>query len=495
MDNLNIFRRKIITYLFYAALAVIFSAPVNAATLSLEAALSNMVKLHPLVQIKNLEQQSAAYELGKAESQLGWYFNGSTGASHDLSFFGTPTDKANAGLGLEKTFGFGGRVNLDGSYVYQDDEFTISPQIPNPSASTNFDIKYLHPLGRGAGNPGYQTGIKDAKANQVISQANWQENRDELSKQIIDLFFALAKTNAQIVNTELAINRAKRLKKYTSENIKLGVSEKKDMLQAVARLRASIADKRSLLVIKERQHIALNRAAAFPWDLRVKLAKNITINSIPQHDFDELYEQAKNNSWGLKRSNANIAIAESIIEKSRDLNRDDFNLTLSAGSRNRSGEVSGGDFNESDYAAGIQLEYRRALDRQGLEGELIQAQINKSIGYQRINAITLDLGYQLSSLLSEMRETKASLAISKKRLQAENKKIDEAIKRYRNGRADTSELIQFENDLRFAEFTVTNKQLELKRMSARFDLLIGALWQRINASHQPVGGRANEVHN
>ncbi|MFV1992779.1 MAG: TolC family protein, partial [Acidiferrobacterales bacterium] len=426
--------------------------------------------------------------LNKAESQLGWYLNGGTGASHDLSSFGTPTDKANAGLGLEKTFGFGGRVNVDGTYVYQDSEFTISPQIPNPYASTNFDIKYIHPLGRGAGNPVYQRGVEDAKAVKIISQANWQENRDEISKQIIDLFFGLAKTNAQIANTELAINRAKRLKAYTSKNIKLGVSEKKDMLQAEARLRSSVADKRSLQVIKERQHIALNRVSAFPWDLRTKLATNITIKNIKPGDFDELFDQVKNYSGSLKRSKANITIAESIIERSRDLNRDDFNLTLSAGSRNRNGQVSDGDFNQSDYAAGIQLEYRRALDRQGLEGELTQAQINRSIGYQEIRAITLDLGYQLSTLLSEIQETKISLANSKKRLQAENKKIDEATKRYRNGRADTAELLLFESDLRFAEFTVANKKLELKRISARFDLLTGGLWQRINASNEPVGG-------
>ena len=274
----------------------------------------------------------------------------------------------------------------------------------------------------------------------------------------------------------------------TSNNIKLGVSEKKDMLQAVARLRSSLADKRSLQVIRERQHIALNRVSAFPWDLRARLVTDITINNVKQGDFDDLFDQVKEYSWRLKRSNANITVAESIIERSRDLNRDDINLTLSAGTRNINGDVSNGDFSESDYAAGIQLEYRRALDRQGLEGELTQAQINKSIGYQEIEAVTLDLGYQLSTLLSEIQKTKTSLAISKKRLQAENKKIDEATKRYRNGRADTAELLLFESDLRFAEFTVANKQLELKRISVRFDLLTGGLWQRINTSQQPLGG-------
>jgi len=489
MKSINFFKTKKIIHFILPVVVFIYTVPVSAASLSLEAALSNMVKLHPLVKIKSLEQESAVYELNKAESQLGWYLNGGTGASHDLSSFGTPTDKANAGLGLEKTFGFGGRVNLDGSYVYQDSDFTISPQIPNPSASTNFDLKYIHPLGRGSGNPLYQTGVKDAKANQIISEANWQENRDELSKQIIDLFFGLAKTDAQIANTDLAIKRAKILKAYTNKNIKLGVSEKKDILQAEARLQSSIADKRSLKVIRERQHIALNRVSAFPWNLRAKLVTKITINNNKQQEFDDLFGVVKNNSWRLKRSNANITIAESIIEKSRDLNRDDFNLTLSAGSRNRNGQVTDGNFNQSDYAAGIQLEYRRALDRQGLEGELTQAQINKSIGYQEIEAVTLDLGYQLSTLLTEIQETKASLARSKKRLQAENKKLDEATERYRNGRADTSELLQFERDLRLAEFTVTNKQLELKRMSARFDLLTGNLWQRINASYQTVVGQ------
>lgn len=464
-------------------LLTFFNSPtVFSASLSLQQVLTNMVKLHPLVQIKSLEQQSAALDLGKAESKTGWYLKGNAGTDHDLSFLGTPTDISTAGLGLEKTFGFGGRVSIDGTYKYEDADLTLSPQIPNPSASTNFDLKYIQPLGRGFGNPEYKTALKNAEASKIIAQTNWQENRDGLSKQVIDLYFSLAKTNAQIDNTLLAINRAKRLKQYTAKNINLGISEKKDFLQTEARLQASIAEKGSLRVIRERQYIALNRLTAFPWQLRYELVTKEPDKLIPQNSFDDSYKQVKESSWGLKRNNAQIMIAESFINQSRDLNRDDFNITLSAGSRNRNGEVAGEDFNETDYAAGIQLQYRRALDRQGLESELTQAQLKKSIGYQEQSAITLDLGYQLSSLLAEMNELQSSLIRSKKSLRVEKEKNNEALKRYRNGRADTSELIIFENDYRFAEFTVTNKQLELQRMLAQLDLLKGKLWERIDLS-------------
>lgn len=477
--HINNYKKILLAGLFILPV-MIYVPNALAESKSLEQVLVNMVKLHPLVQIKNLEQQSAALDLNKAESKTGWYLKGNAGANHDLSFLGTPTDISTAGLGLEKTFAFGGRVSVDGSYKYEDADLTLNPQIPNPSASTNFDLKYTHPLGRGAGNPDYYAGIKNAEASKIIAQANWQENRDELSRQVIDLYFSLAKVNAQIDNTLLAIKRAKRLKQYTVTNINLGVSEKKDLLQAEARLQASIAEKGSLQVIRERQYIALNRLTALPWQLRFDLVTNESDKLNLQSNFDDSYEQVKENSWGLKRNNARIMVAETFISTSRDLNRDDFNITLSAGSRNRTGEVAGEDFNESDYAAGIQLQYRRALDRQGLESELTQAQLKKSIGYQEQSAITLDLGYQLSSLLSEMNELQSSLVRSKKSLRVEKSKNNEVLKRYRNGRADTSELIIFENDYRFAEFTVTNKQLELQRMLARLDLLKGELWKRIN---------------
>lgn len=451
-----------------------------AATFSLEQILVNMVKLHPLVQIKNLEQESAILDINKAESKTSWYLKGNAGTSHDLSFLGTPTDVSNAGLGLEKTFDFGGRVSVDGNYKYEDAELTVNSQIPNPSASTNFDLKYMQPLGRGAGNPDYHAGIKNAEASKISAEAKWQENRDGLTKQVIDLYFSLAKTNAQIKNTELAIIRAERLKKYTTTNINLGIAEKKDLYQTDARLQASIAEKGSLLVIRERQYIALNRLAAFPWGLRFELQTNNSINSSGSINFDETYELVKRNSWGLKKNKAQIMLAESFIDQSRDLNRDDFNVTVSAGSRNRNGEVFGEEFNETDYAAGIQLEYRRALDRQGLESELTQAQIQKSIGYQEKSAITLDLGYQLSSLVSEMKELRQSLARSQKRFRIENKKNKDVLSRYKNGRANTSELLEFENDYRFSEYTVTNKRLELQRMHAQLELLKGDLWNRIN---------------
>ena len=152
---------------------------------------------------------------------------------------------------------------------------------------------------------------------------------------------------------------------------------------------------------------------------------------------------------------------------------------LSVGARNG----TGGGVDESDYAASAMIEYQRPLSRQGLEAEVFQAQISQDIARRQIKQAKDDLRYQVEGLVSELGTGQTALNTSKSRLEVEKEKLAETRERYRTGRADTTQLIQFENELNQAEFSVDQQTLELARKQQTLKLLRGVLWDEMQLEH------------
>lgn len=446
--------------------------------LTLHEALANMIKHHPLLKVNRLEASRSQLRSKIVEGQLAWSVKGQAQNSHDLSFLGTPSDRTDISAGLEKTWGFGGRVNLDATYGYEDSETTISPVYPNPSRSTNLDLSYRQPLARGWGNPSYEQGLVEAEAAEKIALANWQETRDGLGENLVELFFVIARINAQIRNAESGIERSRRLKKYVLGNIRLGIAEEKDLLQAEAQLSAGLAERQRLQTQWEVQQLSLNRIAGLPPPLRFSPVVPASGDQ-SEPGLDVVLPKSIANSYAIKRSEARVLQANAAIEKGKDQTKDKLDLVLSGGQRRLTGESSAGDIDETDYASLVRLEYRRTLNRDGLEAVLTDAQLQRSIAYQEIEAYKLDLQYRLTSLVSEYRENRLLLDRNKDRQKKERLKYREAEERYQSGREITSILIQFENELRAAELLVLEREIEIQRILARINLLSGNMWNGI----------------
>ena len=159
---------------------------------------------------------------------------------------------------------------------------------------------------------------------------------------------------------------------------------------------------------------------------------------------------------------------------------------LSAGARSGTGPG----FEQSDYAASAKIEYQRPLSRQGLEAEVYEAQISQDIARRQIKQARDDLRYQIEGLVSELRTGQIALDTSRSRLEVEKAKLVETRERYRTGRADTTQLIQFENELNQAEFSVDQQTLELARKQQTLKLLRGVLWNELQLEN--TGLEANK---
>ncbi len=464
---------------------------VAAESFTLHQTLRLVMQTYPSVEIAHMQAKRAQQDVIKARSMLGWNLGGQVGANHDLSqFSGTPSNSANLSADLSRQLASGGSIGLGGSYNYEDSSFSFGPTFPNPSHFSRIDANLRKPLAKGTGNLQYNEGLKSAKAGERIARANEQGVRDGLAMQTIELFYLAALTQAQMETANDAISRARQLKGVVRSNARMGLSEEKDLLQAEAQLQARIADHDSLVTAWEQQRTSINRLINRPRAAEFTPILHDKDGSVDS-DVDTILEQAKTHSPDLHRQLAQIEIAESQLAVSKDSSKSTLDLVLGLGYGNKQGPATLPNpyVNESDYAAGVRLEFRKALDNSGNEAIVTQAMLDRSIALREAERIRDDMKYNVTGLIAGIKKTNISLASQRRRVIVEKKKVDEAIKRYRTGRTDTTQLILFENDYQIGKLARERHRIELARKHASLELMRGILLQEVMA---PATGHKGE---
>ena len=466
---------KIFNFIFLFSLCVDASAQ----KMSLTQVLQQVIDHYPSVKIAAYQLERAQQENKKVESQLGWQLNSQAGFSRSVSLFGTPTDSLRVSAGMSRKLESGATLGMDAAINRDDASNVFSPTLPNPLTSTSINLNYRHPLKKGADNPAYIEGLEIASGENSLAEADAKTIYDQLASQVIDLYLAAAVTKARINSIDQSILRSKRLKKYISGRLELGVSEEKDILQVNAQLAGQQAEYQGLLMGWQKQKISLNRLMGKRWDMEFNPVVSILMNKSDEVG-DALLAQVENNSASLLNLKGQLQLAESKIKTRRDAKEDNLDLVMSIGNRTSAGDTVAGDTNESELVGGVQIEFSRGIDRRGHDTELYQAQIDRGIVLQNRKQVLEDLQYRLSTLLAEIKSGKNALDAYKKSANSEKKKLAEAESRYKKGRADTDQLIQFEAQLSLAELSVDLQQIELQRRYYELNLLTGDLWKSIH---------------
>ena len=96
---------------------------------------------------------------------------------------------------------------------------------------------------------------------------------------------------------------------------------------------------------------------------------------------------------------------------------------------------------------------------------------------EQLAKVKHDIAYAVESLVQQTADNKNAVKSNKKRLDVEQQKMQDALQRYREGRADTREIIEFENDLFASSLVYENQKLQLARTYASLNLLMGRIWQ------------------
>jgi len=445
--------------------------------LSLAQVLQKVVDHYPSIKSAAFQVQKAREENIKVESQLSWILNANAGYRRDTSaFLGTAIDRYNVGGSINRSLDNGGTLGFNGSVAREDSAVSFGPTFPNPLTKSRLDVNYRHRFEKGAGNPRYEEGLETAQASEKLALSDSLSLYDQLALQVIDLYIGAAITQARIKSIEKTIQRTERLRSYIKDEFKLGLSEEKDVLQVNARLSINRADKKSLQVAWSRQLVSLNRLMGRHWDKSlIPEIENINKNN----DFNQVYLKSQKHSPDLKRIDARLQLADSQIRSSRDKRKDDLDMILFLGNDFNQGELPGNNLNESELVGGLSIEFNRGLDKSGFDAELRQAHYERSLALQDKKQILEDLQYSISSLLVEIESSDQALIAFEKSVDAEQKKLDEAVIRYKDGRIETDRIIDFESQLATAELSADLQLIELIRRKYQLNLIEGEIWKDI----------------
>ncbi|MDR9435247.1 MAG: TolC family protein [Thiohalophilus sp.] len=469
------------------ALLLVLGLPLGEAaesTLGFEQVVDNILQQYPSLEVARLQVQRSRQEIARVESGLGWELAADGGVSHDVSVFGTPTDRADVNLSLQRQLESGHQVGISGNYTYEDSSFTVSPLFPNPSHATQLDLNYRIPLGQGEDNPAYSEGLAGAQAGVKAERAAAAALRNEIANQALDLFYAKALTEARLSSAGEGVENARRLQGYIAERRELGLAEEKDTLQAQAQLRAQQTALQRLEMALEQQRIALNRLMGEPWQRSYRSAVRLE-TQLTDYGVAELTEQAAARYPPLQQNRARLEVTETVLRRSRDQRKDQLDLVFSVGTRTRSGDATTGSVSEEDMAGQIRFEYRESLNKQGLDAEVRQAQLDRTIAIEEIRRARDELSYGVASLVQEIRATRRALDSARRRLQSEQEKYREAMQRYRQGREQTDRLIQFDNERNEARLTVAELEVELARRISALRILHGSFWATLDVEALP----------
>lgn len=466
------------------SLVLIMLCSVNAvaqeidSNMSLGRVLQKVVDHYPSIKSAALQVQRAREENIKVESQLSWVLQADAGYRRDTSvFLGTAIDRYNAGGSLNRNLDNGGSLGFNAKMSRENSAVTFGPTIPNPLTKSRVDVNYRHRFEKGSGNPLYEEGLQAAEVSEKLALSDSLSLYDQLATQVIDLYIAAASTQARIKSIDKTIVRTERLKTYIEQEFKLGLSQEKDVLQVDARLSINRADKKSLQVAWNKQMISLNRLMGRQWN--AELSPDVNITALQLSGFDTVYLQSQQHSPELKRIDARLQLADSQIRSSRDKRKDDLDLVVFLGNEFNQGNLSGDNLDESEVIGGISIEFNRGLDKSGFDAELRQAHYDRGLALQDKKQVLEDLQYSISSLLAEIESSDQALLAFKESVHSEQKKLDEAVERYKDGRIETDRIIDFESDLAKAELSADLQSIELIRRYHLLDLIQGQIWKNI----------------
>lgn len=443
--------------------------------LPLSTVIEKIINHYPSLDVAAIEIQRARQEFAKVESQLGWVLSANAGLSRDVSIIDSPTDHYEAGVGIGRKFKSGSSLELSGIYAHDDSDIGFSSALPNPSERTRVDLKYRIPLGQGDNNPEYMAGLIGAKSGILIQESNQRYIIDNLMQQSMTLYYDILLTHVRIEDAKTGIQRAKRLLGFIDRNRNLGLSEKKDILRVQSQLQKQIAQHDSLKVIWHQQRSELNRLMGEPSE-REFIPSADHDAKVNLTDYESSLERVYQRDPELNLQKGQLQLAEAEITLARDEKRDKFDLIVSVGNRNVSGETVAGSVDNNEVVGGALLEYRYTVDKKGFDAGLYQAMLQKEQAQKEIDRIKSDLQHQLKSLFLQAEANKRAVDSNLAHYKVEKEKIEEAFKRYKEGRASTNELIDFEESLQSSYLLHQNQKILLSRNIANITLLMGTLW-------------------
>jgi len=362
----------------------------------------------------------------------------------------------------------------------------------DPFYHNQIDLTYRQPLLRGAGRPAYHQELLAALADESAGRLQERVTARTLSRKAIQLYFDIAVDEANRKLAKDAEQRADKLLKYQRKREQFGLIEKADRLQAEALLatrKLDLANAEARLIADT---TALNRLmlrnTGIPIVTRDKQRLDILLP-----DLDDAMDDIDKRRPELLALDSRLKAAQARLEEVKDTDSTQLDLVGQIGSRSLAGTpgtaVRQG-FSLADRFASIGVEIsdtvvgnaaKAAIRKAALEREQVLAERS-----QTIELIKDDL----ANILVLIRTGRKTWSAAKARVNAEQKKYQAELARYREGRSDTATVIQFEGDLRSAEIESALRRIALLRNQRQLAWVRGSLLSDLGITF--ASGTGNE---
>ena len=459
------------------AISPAFATQVN--KLTIYQVMQRVIDRYPALKMSAYEVEQAAEQKKQIESSLGWALNSSAGTKHDLNGFGVPADSLNLNASIGRQLESGGTLSLSGGYSYDNSSLAISPFL-NPVHSTRLDLNYRLPLAQGEGNLAFSEGLVTAEASHQLAKASQLQLKISLADQVKNIFYASATTLARLDTARQAVARTKKLQAYINRNFKLGLAEEQDKLQIKAQLQSKLADLSTIELLWQQQKTSLNRLMNESRDEDIFPVFNDD-KSMNIDNVENLIKTSHDYHPAVTMSQAKLQMAESQIQLANDTRKDNLDLVLSVGTRTSNGKSGSTTVNKEDLAGAVRIEYKHLFDDKGVSSKFKQAQLQRDIALEEINKVDDDIRYTVSGLVAEIKAARNAVEQTQQQLQSEAAKLKEAEHRFRTGRANTAQLIQFQNEYSFSQLAYHNQQIELQNRIISLQIFTGKFWTNLNA--------------
>jgi len=438
--------------------------------------LQQVLDYYPSLESAALQVRQAQQSATLIESRLGWQLGAQAGVSKDLSLFGSPVTTMTVAGQLDRQLADGDSMSIS-ARLNRDDADETLPTLPNPSLGSSLELQYRKPLQLGKDNVTLQSDLQQAESTVLRLQAGQRLTYDQIAEQLIDLYASMLTTQQRIETTQQTIQRSQRLHQFILNRVDFGIAEDKDRLQTDAQLSSLRAQLTALELLRTRQLINMNRLLGRSW------SAPLTLSAVANEDvptgFEELIREAGRHSPALQINDAELKLADTQIERQQDSNRDKLDLVFSVGQRGLSGDSATGSLNNNELVGGVQVEFGRAVDKSSNDTALYQARLQRDIVLQDRKQILEDLRYNVATLVAELSGIHKTIDAYRRNVNDEHAKLDEAEKRYRNGRITIDQVIQFENETASSELELALQQIDYQRSYDRLRLLRGTLWHDV----------------
>ncbi len=457
-----------IFYMSYSITALAGSVSADNSAYTLDRFINESLNKYSEIRLADLNINRLAYEMAKAESQLGWMLTGQGGYSRDASIYGLQSDTVDFSVGLQKLLASGNTLSVTGRYARTKTEQVLFGFAPNPSKIANLEINYRIPLLEGETNPQYLHAIKKAEIDRKISGLEKQQVKEKLILKLIDIFFAVVTIDSRLVTAKKSLERAQKLRFYIKNDISLGLLEEGDIFQVDSQIYTLKLEQQKITDLREKQVALINRF------LEKQLASKFVIDTdniyrnIDSLNIKRAITSVKENNYELKKLKAQKELIESALNLSRNREKDKLDVVLSLGVQNRRGDIGSNSINDTDTTGMVRLEYRNAVDKRAFSSERLQLQIDKESNHERMLSVSEDLKYETFDLVKQIERSKRMVKTTESRYLNETRKYRDILKRFRAGRSTTNIVIQFDNDRIRAELDSETEKYELAK---RFSLL------------------------